>query len=70
MTDRSLRLLEIMRTYGLRCVDVAQILDRQPQTIRVWRSKYTDRVIPADALKLLELKTKSLPKKNATKGKS
>jgi DNA-binding transcriptional regulator YiaG len=53
MNERTKRLLELMEQHRLEVADVAEILGRAPQTVRIWRSD--NQVIPADALKLLEL---------------
>jgi len=44
-----------MSEHGLKSPDVAAMLKRNPQTVRLWRSN-VDRTIPADALELLEIK--------------
>jgi DNA-binding transcriptional regulator YiaG len=55
MNQRTTRLLQIMKEHELRSPDVARILNRKAQTVRLWRSQ-TERTIPPDALELLELK--------------
>jgi hypothetical protein len=44
-----------MQDHGLKSPDVARILNRKAQTVRLWRSNI-GRTIPPDALELLELK--------------
>lgn len=53
MQTRTERLRELMKANGLNCRDVADILGREVNTVRVWRSK-DHREIPALALRLLE----------------
>jgi hypothetical protein len=50
------RLHQLMAQYDLSAPDVAAILGRTPHTVRVWRSIHELRIIPDDALALLELK--------------
>ena len=57
MNERTKRLREIMHARKWTSADVAAILERTPQTVRVWRSRYDQRTIPADALKVLEMMT-------------
>lgn len=55
MNQRTARLRALMTTHKLKAADVGDILDRTAQTVRVWRSEYEARTIPADALKVLEM---------------
>ena len=55
MHTRTAKLHKIMEDNGLKAGDVAEMLDRETITIRIWRCKSSTRVIPADALRLLEL---------------
>jgi D-alanyl-D-alanine carboxypeptidase len=55
MNARTKRLRELMAAHKLDAAAVGVILGRTAQTVRVWRSKYDARTIPADALKVLEL---------------
>lgn len=47
---------DIMHEYKLKATDVAAILGREVNTVRIWRCKSDNRNIPVDALALLELK--------------
>jgi len=55
MDKRTKRLRDLMAKHSMTAADVAELLDRSPQTVRVWRCRYDARVIPADALRVLEL---------------
>jgi len=55
MNERTERLRNLMARHGLKAADVANLLGRKPNTVRVWRVADGDRVIPADTLALLEL---------------
>lgn len=55
MNERTARLRALMAAHKLKAADVAGMLGRTPQTVRVWRCDYDARTIPADALKVLEL---------------
>jgi len=63
MDKRTKRLRDLMAKHNMTAADVAELLDRSPQTVRVWRCKYDARTIPCDALRVLELTL-------ATRGKS
>jgi phosphoribosylformylglycinamidine (FGAM) synthase-like enzyme len=54
MNPRTEQLRNIMHKYNLSCADVGEILDRTPQTVRLWRCKNQTRAIPDHALKVLE----------------
>lgn len=58
MDDRNEELRKIMRAHKLKPRDVAQLLGRQPITVRIWlcQGPNTNRVIPAETLELLKLK--------------
>lgn len=47
------KLRTLMRQHKLQAADVAAMLGRQANTVRIWRVKETPRPIPNDALKLL-----------------
>lgn len=56
MHKRTKRLHQLMAAHKLTATDVATMLGRSTETVRIWRVKASDtRVIPADALRLLEL---------------
>lgn len=44
-----------MKDHGLKAVDVATLLGREVITVRIWRCASDNRIIPSDALKVLEL---------------
>lgn len=54
MNERTEQLRDIMSAHRLSAAEVGEILNRNPQTVRVWRSKYDARIIPADALNVLK----------------
>lgn len=56
MDNRTKKLRAIMKKHKLKARDVADMLGREPSTVRVWRCQHTKRVIPQDTLELLELK--------------
>lgn len=55
MNTRTRKLLQLMSDHRLKSPEVAAMLNRNPQTVRLWRSN-VGRTIPADALELLEIK--------------
>lgn len=55
MHENTKKLRDLMTRHRLKAPEVAELLGRKPNTIRVWRVRQTERVIPADTLKLLEL---------------
>lgn len=55
MDARTKRLRELMDAHKLDAAAVGAILNRTAQTVRVWRSRYDARTIPAHSLQLLEL---------------
>lgn len=57
--QRTERLRQLMAEHQLNAPQVATILNRQPNTVRVWRSaKVAGKIIPANVLELLEFKLK------------
>lgn len=56
MTSRTERLNSLMRDHKLTARQVGELLNRTPHTVRVWRSRTKDRVIPAHTLEVLELR--------------
>ncbi|WP_167354199.1 hypothetical protein [Caballeronia fortuita] len=65
--ERTVRLLEIMRTRRLKSPDVAKMLDRSSQTIRMWRCE--SKIIPDHALTALEVAVAELDKRRADEAK-
>jgi hypothetical protein len=55
MDEKTKKLRDLMKAHKLDCAAVGEILQRAPQTVRVWRCTYAARTIPADALRVLEL---------------
>lgn len=53
MDAKTQKLFEIMRDYKLKAADVAEILEKEPNTIRVWRCKSSTRIIPQAELDCL-----------------
>jgi hypothetical protein len=53
--ERTQRLKDLMAQYKLKAKDVGKILDISAQSVRVYRSKYAQRNITANNLRLLEL---------------
>lgn len=49
------RLHQLMEKHKLTAEDVAEILSREVNTVRVWRVKETVRPIPDDSLRVLEM---------------
>lgn len=54
MDAKTVKLHDIMREYKFKASDVAEILGKESNTVRVWRCKSSNRVIPDDQLELLE----------------
>lgn len=54
MNERTDRLRALMKAHKLDAADVAQILGRTPQTVRVWCCS-NEQTIPQDALRVLEM---------------
>lgn len=46
-----------MSANRLKAPDVAEILNRETITVRIWRCEDTKRVIPEDALRILRMET-------------
>lgn len=57
--ERRDKLKQIMKTHNLRIRDVAKILNRRPQSVRVWLS-VAPAEIPEHCLELLELKVAAM----------
>lgn len=55
MHERTKRLRQLMDAHRLKSTDVARIMGCSEQTVRIWRCKNADRIIPAQSLRLLEL---------------
>lgn len=60
MTNRTEQLHQLMATHGLNADDVGELLNRSPQTVRIWRCKDDKRQIPEHALELLKAKFPSV----------
>lgn len=58
MTTRTDDLLTLMDEHDLTINAVSLLLDRKPQTVRIWRCKNHKRQIPKHALELLQEKVK------------
>lgn len=58
MTTRTDDLLTLMDEHKLTVKAVGLLLDRKPQTVRIWRCKNNKRQIPKHALELLQEKVK------------
>ncbi|WP_036041572.1 helix-turn-helix domain-containing protein [Bradyrhizobium yuanmingense] len=56
MTSRTQELDILMREHDLTARQVGEMLGRTPHTVRVWRSKYEQRVIPEHTLAFLRMK--------------
>jgi hypothetical protein len=54
MNERTKKLRELMAAHKLDAADVGTMLNRNAQTVRVWCCA-NDQIIPADALRVLEL---------------
>lgn len=59
MHKRTKKLHQLMAKHQLTPEDVAKILNRSATTVRIWRVKDGERVIPEDALFRLETKMAS-----------
>jgi len=59
MHARTASLHKIMADYKIKAPEVAQILGRLPITVYIWRCENTKRIIPQDALDLLQMKLAS-----------
>lgn len=58
MDKNTKRLHTLMKIHRLTCKQVGEILDRETITVRIWRVG-KPRIIPRDALKLLEIECAS-----------
>lgn len=56
MNKNTKKLHSLMRQHKLTAADVAGMLGRKVNTVRVWRVQDTARVIPDDTLQLLAMK--------------
>lgn len=56
MTTRTEQLKQLMKQHGLTIDKVAELLNRRPQTVRIWRCRDDNREIPEHALEVLRLK--------------
>lgn len=56
MHTRTKELDTIMRVNKLTPTQVGEMLNRTPQTVRVWRAVTEDRIIPEHALEVLRLR--------------
>lgn len=55
MDKRTEKLRQLMADHHLKASDVAEIVGRKANTVRIWRMEDAPRVIPANVLRLLEL---------------
>ena len=55
MHPRTEKLHQLMYDNKLRADAVAAIVQRDTNTVRIWRCQNTKRVIPVDALRILEI---------------
>lgn len=56
MHKNTKKLRELMKRHALSAPDVASLLGRKPNTVRVWRVTETTRPIPSETLELLRYK--------------
>lgn len=56
MTSRTEQLHQLMAAHDLTPEKVGELLNRKPQTVRIWRCKSDSRTIPEHALELLKTK--------------
>lgn len=56
MNTNTKKLHALMKRHKMTAPQVAAMLGRKPNTVRVWRVKDTQRPIPDDALALLTMK--------------
>lgn len=56
MTTRTEQLRKLMAAHDLSTDKVGELLNRAPQTVRIWRCKDDKRQIPEHALELLKAK--------------
>lgn len=55
MHDRTKKLHDVMSEHKLNTKHVAKLVNRSYNTVRIWRCKSENKVIPASMLRLLEL---------------
>lgn len=60
MTNRINQLKQLMDEHGLTIEAVAVLLNRSPQTVRIWRCRNVGRQIPEHALELLRARLEAL----------
>lgn len=65
MHKRTERLHALMAAHNLNAKHVAAMLGRSTETVRIWRVKSDNRVIPEDALRVLELTVGNHATRNA-----
>lgn len=58
MHERTRRLRQLMAQHRLKAREVATLLECSEATVRIWRCKNAERIIPAQTLRLLELELK------------
>ena len=56
MANRTDQLIQLMTDHGLTIEQVAKLLNRSPQTVRIWRCQTDKRAIPDHSLELLRAK--------------
>ncbi|BAO20649.1 hypothetical protein [Pseudomonas phage PPpW-3] len=56
MTTRTEQLHKLMAAHDLTTEQVGELLNRRPQTVRIWRCKSDGRQIPEHSLELLRVK--------------
>lgn len=56
MANRTDQLIELMNEHRLTIDQVAKLLNRSPQTVRIWRCQTDKRAIPDHSLELLRAK--------------
>lgn len=55
MHERTKTLRRLIRSNNKTTAEIADMLGRRPITVRIWCGENTERVIPADTLRLLDL---------------
>lgn len=60
MDKRTKELRRLMKAHKLTATAVAGLLNRSEQTVRIWRCKNADRIIPEHSLELLRMKVAQL----------
>lgn len=61
MHARTHELDALMKAHKLTAPKVGKLLGRDAHTVRCWRSKWEDRIIPEHMLELLKLKLPKVP---------